>query len=118
MSIDLSKHWNAAYETKGERGVSWFQQSPELSVELIANLGLDRPSVLDVGGGASQLVDVGLERGWDMAVLDVAESALEVARAKGLEASEVASSGLRPISGLGVRHGNLMFGTTGQRSTF
>jgi len=80
MSIDLSQHWNAAYETKGEGGVSWFQQSPELSVELISNLRLGRPSVLDVGGGASRLVDAGLERGWDMAVLDVAESALETAR--------------------------------------
>lgn len=80
MSNDLSQHWNTAYKNKGERGVSWFEESPELSVDLIASLGLDRPSVVDVGGGASRLVDTGLARGWEMAVLDLAERALEAAR--------------------------------------
>lgn len=58
--------------------MSWFQDQPSVSLDLIANAGLDRTaSVLDVGGGASRLVDCLLADGWsDVTVLDVSDVAL------------------------------------------
>ena len=45
-------HWDKVYETKGERGVSWFQESPTLSLDLICATGVNRKaSIIDVGGG-------------------------------------------------------------------
>jgi trans-aconitate methyltransferase len=81
MTTDLVAHWNEAYATKGEQGVSWFEESPDFSVGLIRELAAGRPlSVIDIGGGASRLVDVGLSEGWTFAVLDISEGALETAR--------------------------------------
>lgn len=75
-------HWNEVYDTKGAEGVSWYQPEPLVSLELIDTLDLDpaRP-VIDVGGGASMLVDHLLERGHtDITVLDVSDRALRVAQ--------------------------------------
>ncbi len=78
---ERSEHWNSAYATKGERGVSWFEESPAFSVELIRTLDVAAPlSLIDVGGGSSRLVDVGVANGWSMAVLDISETALTTAR--------------------------------------
>ena len=51
-------HWDNVYTTKGESEVSWFQQSPAPSLELIAQAGVTHASaIIDIGGGASRLVD-------------------------------------------------------------
>lgn len=91
MSSKLAEHWNKAYAEKGERGVSWFQDSPDLSLELIRACETDSPlSVLDIGGGASHLVDAGLREGWRMTVLDLSANALAAARERlGARAGEV-----------------------------
>src|SRR5688572_19436350 len=88
---DRSEHWDSAYATKGEHGVSWFEESPEFSLELIRSLDVASPlALIDVGGGASRLVDVGLQNGWSMAVLDVSEAALATARERlGARAADV-----------------------------
>jgi SAM-dependent methyltransferase len=81
MPSDLSIHWDNAYASKGEKGVSWFEESPDFSFGLIKALGGGGAvSVVDIGGGASRLVDLGLGEGWSFAVLDVSENALETAR--------------------------------------
>src|SRR4051812_26152600 len=58
VETDRKAHWEAAYATKGEAGVSWYQAEPRLSLELIKEVA---PAVggriIDVGGGASVLVD-------------------------------------------------------------
>ncbi|WP_448952706.1 class I SAM-dependent methyltransferase [Labrys neptuniae] len=81
MTSELAQHWDNAYASKGDRGVSWFEESPDFSLELIERLAAKPPfAVIDIGGGASRLVDAGLARGWRMAVLDLSPEALETAR--------------------------------------
>jgi 2-polyprenyl-3-methyl-5-hydroxy-6-metoxy-1,4-benzoquinol methylase len=75
-------HWDAAYETRGPTEVSWFQTEPVVSLELIETLEVPREAaVIDIGGGASLLVDHLVEQGFnDLSVLDISETALGVAR--------------------------------------
>jgi len=79
---DRTGHWRKIYADKAEDEVSWYQSSPAASLALIetAGLGPDCP-IIDVGGGASRLVDILLERGYtDVAVLDIADTAIGQAR--------------------------------------
>lgn len=75
-------HWNERYETIGETDVSWFEPEPTVSLEVLDRMRVKpADSVIDVGGGASRLVDALLRRGHtDVTVLDVADTALSVAR--------------------------------------
>ena len=75
-------HWERVYVTKGENEVSWFQQSPAPSLELIAQVDATHKSaIVDIGGGASRLVDYLVEDGFeDVTVLDLSGAALEAAR--------------------------------------
>jgi trans-aconitate methyltransferase len=85
-------HWETVYATKAEDGVSWFQASPVLSLEAIALAGADPASaVIDIGGGASRLVDHLLARGFaDVTVLDLSGVALDAACGRlGAQANKV-----------------------------
>ena len=75
-------HWENVYSTKAADSVSWFQASPKMSLELIDASGVDRSSsIIDIGGGASGLVNALLERGQrGIAVLDIAAAGLAVAK--------------------------------------
>lgn len=75
-------HWQTIYATKPAAEVSWYQASPQPSLQAIARSGAGVDAgLIDVGGGASLLVDALLERQWsDLTVLDVSAAALEVAR--------------------------------------
>jgi SAM-dependent methyltransferase len=77
-------HWENVYRTKGEREVSWFQESPEVSLALIAAAGAAHNSaIIDIGGGTSRLVDALLGEGYaDVTILDVSDAALEAAKAR------------------------------------
>ena len=77
-------HWENVYTTKGENEVSWYQQSPAPSVELIVQAGATgKSAIIDIGGGASRLVDHLVEQGFeDITVLDLSEAALQAARAR------------------------------------
>jgi SAM-dependent methyltransferase len=77
-------HWENVYTSKGENEVSWFQQNPAPSLALIAQVGAKPASaIIDVGGGASRLVDHLIERGFcDVTVLDLSAAALEVAKTR------------------------------------
>jgi SAM-dependent methyltransferase len=77
-------HWETVYASKSEREVSWFQESAAPSLELIAEAGVTPLSaIIDVGGGASRLVDALLEKGFrDVTVLDISEAALAAAKAR------------------------------------
>jgi SAM-dependent methyltransferase len=81
-SASRQAHWEKVYTTKGENEVSWFQQSPEPSFELIVQAGATHASaIIDIGGGASRLVDHLVEQGFaDITVLDLSGAALEAAR--------------------------------------
>lgn len=62
--------------------MSWFEETPTASLGLLDELGVTpQDSVIDIGGGASRLVDHLLQRGHrDVAVLDVSSVALSDAR--------------------------------------
>ncbi len=81
-STDRKSHWEKVYSEKQPAEVSWFQARPALSLELIENAQLapDDP-IIDVGGGASTLVDELLAAGYaDLTVLDVSGAALQASR--------------------------------------
>lgn len=85
MSTSMRQaHWENVYSSKGEAEVSWFQETPAPSLELIALVGASRHStVIDVGGGASRLVDCLVAEGYDdVTVLDLSAAALAKADAR------------------------------------
>jgi SAM-dependent methyltransferase len=77
-------HWENVYRTKPEEGVSWFQEDPATSLALIRALGTTaRSAIVDIGGGASRLVDRLVGEGFaDVAVLDLSAAALDKAKAR------------------------------------
>ena len=80
--MDVKAHWEAVYRTKRPDAVSWFQPDPALSIAMIRRATRDtRARIIDVGGGASLLVDALLRDGYaDVTVLDVSAGALAHAR--------------------------------------
>jgi SAM-dependent methyltransferase len=80
--VGRKTHWESVYATKGEREVSWYQESPAPSLELIALAGLSADaSIIDIGGGASRFVDALLDRSFPrITVLDVSAAALDAAK--------------------------------------
>lgn len=80
--MDRKQHWEQIYTTRDSGSVSWFQEHAAQSVRLIHNTGLAKDAVIiDVGGGASRLVDDLLADGYsDLTVLDLSASALAVAK--------------------------------------
>ena len=74
--------WDSRYSGAEATGVSWYQAEPAMSLAFIDRLSVPKGApVIDVGGGASLLVDRLVARGYrDLAVLDVSSTALEIAR--------------------------------------
>lgn len=77
-------HWDERYATIGVDRVSWFQERPEMSLRLIGALGLaPADPIVDIGGGASTLVDALIAEGHgDVTVVDLSTTALDAARAR------------------------------------
>lgn len=82
QSNDRQTHWQNIYRTKRADSVSWYRRHLDVSLELLTEAGISAASrVIDVGGGASTLIDDLLDRGLcDVSVLDVSEQALAVAQ--------------------------------------
>ncbi len=80
--MNPKQHWENVYQSKAADDVSWFQPRPETSLRLIAATGIGKADgILDVGGGASLLVDCLLDAGFKkLAVLDISSAALAAAR--------------------------------------
>ena len=74
-------HWEKIYLTKAPGAVSWYRPHLEFSLNLIAQVaGGPAASIIDVGGGASTLVDDLLARGYRrLTVLDISPAALTAA---------------------------------------
>ncbi|WP_183249110.1 trans-aconitate 2-methyltransferase [Bradyrhizobium sp. cir1] len=79
---DRRTHWENVYATKGEAEVSWYQDSPEISLAMIRAANADHDAaIIDIGGGASRLVDALLQDGYRrLTVLDLSANALDVAK--------------------------------------
>lgn len=80
--MDQRKHWETIYRTRDVHAVSWFQPEARQSLDLITRFAPERgAAIIDVGGGASVLVDNLIQSGYtDITVLDVSETALEISR--------------------------------------
>jgi len=89
---DRKAHWQNVYLTRNEQQVSWTQQDPEPSLSLIERFaGSPRASIIDIGGGASRLVDALCQRGYEaITVLDLSQAALNAAKRRlGVNAENV-----------------------------
>jgi 2-polyprenyl-3-methyl-5-hydroxy-6-metoxy-1,4-benzoquinol methylase len=77
-------HWENIYTTKGEAEVSWFQETPVSSLELLELVGAQpKSAIIDIGGGASRLVDSLLTQGFEnITVLDLSAAAFTSARTR------------------------------------
>ena len=80
--VSRQAHWEKVCTTKGDKEVSWFQENPAPSLELLALTGLsEEAAIIDIGGGASRLVDVLLAQKFRrLTVLDLSGAALAAAR--------------------------------------
>lgn len=85
-------HWENVYAAKPVDGVSWFQEHAKLSLQFIIQTGIPKAgAIIDVGGGASTLVDDLLDNGYsNITVLDLSAAALQAAQKRiGQQASQV-----------------------------
>ena len=82
MSYTRKNHWEDIYTKKTPTEVSWYQIEPAVSLELIKSTGIDiAGKIIDVGGGASVLVDKLLDRGFqNLTVLDISPKSLSYAK--------------------------------------
>lgn len=79
--MNSQNHWNSIYQAKSPTEVSWFELEPQISLELIKSVASTSARVIDVGGGASCLVDNLLASGFtDVTVLDISAIALDQAK--------------------------------------
>lgn len=80
--MESKSHWERVYASRRADAVSWYQPHAACSLELIGRVAPERDArVIDVGGGASTLVDDLLAGGsWQVTVLDISVAALQVAR--------------------------------------
>src|SRR5690349_4649634 len=89
--MDTQHHWEKVYVTKAPDQVSWFRPHLETSLDLIerSTRGNRPASIIDVGGGASTLIDDLIERGYlNVTVIDISQAALEVAQGRLDEAAD------------------------------
>ena len=90
--MDTQEHWDAIYGTKGPTEVSWYRPHLERSLRFVELADLPKDAeILDVGGGASTLVDDLLAQGFTkVTALDLSESAIAQAKARlGARAADV-----------------------------
>lgn len=80
--METKRHWENIYTAKGEKRVSWFQEHALTSLEIIGRTAASKSArIIDVGGGASTLVDDLLGEGYrDITVLDISAEALHAAK--------------------------------------
>jgi SAM-dependent methyltransferase len=82
--MQSKKHWEQVYSTKAVDAVSWFQEHAETSLRLIQVTAVPlNAAIMDVGGGASTLVDDLLARGYmNVTILDLSAAALRAAQGR------------------------------------
>ena len=84
MQNTAKAHWETVFSTKQAHEVSWTQETPTTSIDLIHSYQLPKTAkIIDIGGGDSKLVDFLLEEGYEnITVLDISENALERAKTR------------------------------------
>ena len=90
--MNKKEHWENVFSTKQETEVSWYQQYPKTSIDLIKNLQLPfNAKIIDVGGGDSYLIDALLALGYtNLYLLDISSNAIDrIKNRLGAQASKV-----------------------------
>lgn len=84
MSVSKKEHWEKIYKEKSPLDVSWYQKKPSISLSIIKDLPMGKDeNIIDVGGGASTLVDCLIEEGFNnISVLDLSSNALMLAKTR------------------------------------
>src|SRR5574342_563260 len=82
--MDPKSHWERIYRTKHPTQVSWYQPHAQRSLDLIRRVSPPpNGAIIDVGGGASNLIDDFLDAGYhDLTVLDLSATALAETRTR------------------------------------
>ncbi|SPL71978.1 class I SAM-dependent methyltransferase [Acinetobacter stercoris] len=82
MGVEIKTHWEHIYSTHLNDELSWYQAHATVSLELLKKLGLDKDAhIIDIGGGASVLVDELIDAGFHhLTVLDLSEHALNISQ--------------------------------------
>ncbi len=82
MKSTNKNHWETVYATKTPDQVSWTQAVPQTSLDFIASFNMPKSaSIIDIGGGDSNLVDFLLDAGYtNVSVLDISANAIERAK--------------------------------------
>ena len=77
MNNNLKNHWENIYQNKNEDEVSWFQKTPNTSINIINSIKITKQSkIIDVGSGRSRLFKTLIEQGYNnLTYLDISESA-------------------------------------------
>jgi SAM-dependent methyltransferase len=83
-AMERKEHWENIYTSKSPLDVSWYQTHADRSLALIQKTGVERASrIIDVGGGASTLVDDLIDKGYEaITVLDVSSAGLAHAKSR------------------------------------
>ena len=78
---DRKTHWEGVYRKHRPNELGWYQESPDISLGMIESTGVDKDGrIIDVGGGASSLIELLVARGSKVTVLDISSTALDEAR--------------------------------------
>ena len=77
MNSDLKSHWENIYSSKNEDGVSWFQEYPKTSIDLIEKYSSNKSiSIVDIGSGRSRILKNLIENEYDdLTYLDISQEA-------------------------------------------
>jgi 2-polyprenyl-3-methyl-5-hydroxy-6-metoxy-1,4-benzoquinol methylase len=89
--MDTQAHWEKIYATKAPDQVSWFRLHLQTSLALIERATGDRSaSIIDVGAGASTLIDDLIGAGYrNLTILDISQAAIHVAKNRLGEAAKL-----------------------------
>ncbi len=91
-NFDRKNHWENIYQTKQLNEVSWYQPTPQTSINFIEQFNLPKSAnIIDVGGGDSFLVDYLIDNNYqNITVLDISEAAIDRAKKRlGNKASKI-----------------------------
>jgi SAM-dependent methyltransferase len=92
MNVERAGHWDDVYARRAVDEVSWFEPAPSVSLRLIEETTPRDAGVIDVGAGASGLVEALRRDGYsDLTALDVSRAALEILRRRLGEGAEEVS---------------------------
>ncbi len=83
-NVPIKEHWNRVYSTRGVQKLGWYEATPQPSIRLIYQCPIKKDDpILDVGVGASTLIDYLIDRGYkNITALDISDEAIKKLRAR------------------------------------